>query len=223
MEIECRVAPTARATITKAEAELLSKGATFAKTKVDVSVAQADLAVATSEAKPDRGLGRLPRAPGAFRRCHRGPQRQYVRLRSAFPRATLRQIPDRLTSRPPELPRRIYVVDRTDVVRIFVDIPEQDANYVHGCDLRLLSSVKDMSELPTSGSKTPSSWPMRRTCFSSWIFDTPRGRRWWPPTRKPSAERRPRSPSARRCWRVCGLLAAFPRSTRTGCHGATSN
>ena len=25
----------------------------------------------------------------------------------------------------------IYVVDRTDVVRIFVDIPEQDANYVH--------------------------------------------------------------------------------------------
>ncbi len=25
----------------------------------------------------------------------------------------------------------IYVVDRTDIVRIFVDIPEQDANYVH--------------------------------------------------------------------------------------------
>ena len=25
----------------------------------------------------------------------------------------------------------IYVVDRTDMVRIFVDIPEQDANYVH--------------------------------------------------------------------------------------------
>ncbi len=24
----------------------------------------------------------------------------------------------------------IYVVDRTDIVRIFVDIPEQDANYV---------------------------------------------------------------------------------------------
>ena len=25
----------------------------------------------------------------------------------------------------------IYVVDRTDIVRIFVDIPERDANYVH--------------------------------------------------------------------------------------------
>ena len=41
----------ARATITKAEAELLSQEATLAKAKVDVSVAQADLAVATSEAK----------------------------------------------------------------------------------------------------------------------------------------------------------------------------
>ena len=28
----------------------------------------------------------------------------------------------------------IYVVDRTDIVRIFVDIPEQDANYVHDRD-----------------------------------------------------------------------------------------
>ena len=28
----------------------------------------------------------------------------------------------------------IYVVDRTDMVRIFVDIPEQDANYVHDRD-----------------------------------------------------------------------------------------
>ena len=41
----------AKATIAKAEAELLSKQATLAKAKVDVSVAQADLAVATSEAK----------------------------------------------------------------------------------------------------------------------------------------------------------------------------
>ena len=41
----------AKATITKAEAELLSKQATLAKATVDVAVAQADLAVATSEAK----------------------------------------------------------------------------------------------------------------------------------------------------------------------------
>ena len=41
----------AKATITKAEAELLSKQATLAKAKVDVSVAQADLAVAKSEAR----------------------------------------------------------------------------------------------------------------------------------------------------------------------------
>jgi len=42
---------TAQATITKVEAHLLSKQATFAKATVDVSVARADLAVATSEAK----------------------------------------------------------------------------------------------------------------------------------------------------------------------------
>ncbi len=41
----------AKATIAKAEAELLSREATLAKAKVDVAVAQADLAVATSEAK----------------------------------------------------------------------------------------------------------------------------------------------------------------------------
>ena len=41
----------AKATITKAEAELLSNEATLAKAKVDVSVASADLAVATSEEK----------------------------------------------------------------------------------------------------------------------------------------------------------------------------
>ena len=45
----------------------------------------------------------------------------------------------------------IYVVDRTDIVRVFVDIPEQDANYVHGCDLRLMLSAKDVSQIPTAG------------------------------------------------------------------------
>ena len=41
----------AKATIAKAEAELLSKQATLAKAKVDVAVARADLAVAESEAR----------------------------------------------------------------------------------------------------------------------------------------------------------------------------
>ena len=34
---------------------------------------------------------------------------------------------------------------------MFVDIPEQDANYVHGCDLRLMLSAKDVSQIPTAG------------------------------------------------------------------------
>ena len=51
MEVEHAARDAARATIAKAEAELLSKQATLAKAKVDVAVAQADLAVADSEAK----------------------------------------------------------------------------------------------------------------------------------------------------------------------------
>src|SRR5262249_23063597 len=45
----------------------------------------------------------------------------------------------------------IYVVDRTDIVRVFVDITERDANYVRGSDLRLLSSVNDARDLPAAG------------------------------------------------------------------------
>src|SRR5204862_8359525 len=41
----------AKATIEKAQAELLSREATLAKAKVDVAVARADLSVAVSEAK----------------------------------------------------------------------------------------------------------------------------------------------------------------------------
>src|SRR5207245_836014 len=53
----------------------------------------------------------------------------------------------------------IYVVDRTDVVRIFVDIPEQDANYVHtGAKATVL--VKAYSDDPIPGTVTRTSWAL---------------------------------------------------------------
>ena len=53
----------------------------------------------------------------------------------------------------------IYVVDRTDVVRIFVDIPEQDANYVHiGTKATVL--VQAYRDEPIPGTVTRTSWAL---------------------------------------------------------------
>ena len=53
----------------------------------------------------------------------------------------------------------IYVVDRTDIVRIFVDIPEQDANYVHiGSKATVLA--KAYRDEPIPGTVTRTSWAL---------------------------------------------------------------
>ena len=140
----------AKATITKAEAELLSNEATLAKARVDVSVANADLAVATSEEKRiEAWVGYLTlTAPFDGVIVARNANTfDFVLPSSGDPSADARA--PHLSPSGGAAP--IYVVDRTDVVRVFVDIPEQDANYVHGCDLRLMRAVKTLSELPTNG------------------------------------------------------------------------
>ena len=53
----------------------------------------------------------------------------------------------------------IYVVDRIDIVRIFVDIPEQDANYVHiGSKATVL--VRAFRDQPIPGTVTRTSWAL---------------------------------------------------------------
>jgi hypothetical protein len=53
----------------------------------------------------------------------------------------------------------IYVVDRVDVVRVFVDIPEEDANYVHvGTKATVLARAYRDQVLP--GSVTRTSWAL---------------------------------------------------------------
>jgi hypothetical protein len=53
----------------------------------------------------------------------------------------------------------IYVVDRTDIVRIFVDIPEQDANYVRrGTKASVLARAYRDQELPATVTRT--SWAL---------------------------------------------------------------
>jgi len=119
----------ADATIKKAQAELLSKKASLAKAKVDVEVARADLAVAESEARRLKAwVGYLTlNAPYdgvvVARNANTG---DFVMPITGDPTAMQRApyLSPGATAAP------IYVVDRTDVVRIFVDVPEHDANYV---------------------------------------------------------------------------------------------
>jgi HlyD family secretion protein len=56
----------------------------------------------------------------------------------------------------------IYVVDRTDIVRVFVDVPEKDANYVQiGTKATVLAQAYRDDEIP--GSVTRTSWALNVT------------------------------------------------------------
>ncbi|MBV8233210.1 MAG: efflux RND transporter periplasmic adaptor subunit, partial [Planctomycetaceae bacterium] len=148
----------AQATIAKAEAELMSKQATLAKAKVDVAVAQADLSVAISEAKRiEAWVGYITLAAPydgviVARNANTG---DFVVPSAGDPTAMARApyLAPGGTAAP------IYVVDRTDVVRIFVDIPEQDANYVHvGTKATVLARA--YRDEPIPGTVTRTSWAL---------------------------------------------------------------
>ncbi len=147
----------ASATVLKAKAELLSKEATEAKAKVDVAVARADLTVAQSEEE------RL-KAWVDYLTLH-APYDGVIVVRNAntgdFVLPTTGD-PTAMEHAPRMSPggaAPIYVVDRTDVVRVFVDIPEGDANYVHiGTKASVLA--KAFRDKPIPGSVTRTSWAL---------------------------------------------------------------
>jgi multidrug efflux pump subunit AcrA (membrane-fusion protein) len=147
----------AKSTIATAEADLLSRQAAAAKTRVDVAVATKDLAVAESDARRLKAwVGYLTlTAPydGVIvaRNANTG---DFVLPATGDPTAM---------SRAPDLsPGRaapIYVVDRLDVVRIFVDIPEQDANFVQkGTKAKVL--VRAFRDQPLDGEVTRTAWAL---------------------------------------------------------------
>jgi multidrug efflux pump subunit AcrA (membrane-fusion protein) len=53
----------------------------------------------------------------------------------------------------------VYVVERTDVVRIFVDIPEKDANFVH-IGSKAIVLIKAYRDQPILGTVTRTSWAL---------------------------------------------------------------
>jgi multidrug efflux pump subunit AcrA (membrane-fusion protein) len=119
----------AKATVAKAEAQLLSAKATLRKDEVDVKVAQRDVAVATSDAKRMEAWVGYLQLFAPFDGVITGRNANtwdFVLPASGDPSADQRSP----YLSPGNKAAPIYMVDRTDIVRVFVDIPEADANYV---------------------------------------------------------------------------------------------
>ncbi len=148
----------AKATIMRAEAELLSRQAALEKAKVDVSVALAALVVAESEERRLQawvGYLVLPAPFDGVIVTRNANTFDFVLPTSGDPTAM-----DHSTHLSPSgKAAPIYVVDRTDKVRIFVDIPEQDANYVTvGTKATVLA--KAYRDEPIAGTVTRTSWAL---------------------------------------------------------------
>ncbi len=147
----------AQAALLAARATLSAKKAAAATSKVDVSVARARLVVAESEQKRVEALvGYLTLiAPYdgviVVRNANTG---DFVVQSSGDPSA--RSMSPDLA---PDRAAPIFVVDRTDVVRIFVDIPEGDADFVQkGTKATVLAKAFRDLELPASVTRT--SWAL---------------------------------------------------------------
>jgi multidrug efflux pump subunit AcrA (membrane-fusion protein) len=120
----------AKAAIAKAEAELIAAEARLARAKVDVALASANLAVAQSEEKRlEAWVGYLKLfAPyDGIIVARNANTWDFVLPQTGDPTA-MQRAP---YLSPGNAAAPIYVVDRTDIVRIYVDVPERDANYVH--------------------------------------------------------------------------------------------
>ena len=147
-------------TIKQTKADLRSQRATLAQAKVDVGVARAALDVAESDLRRLLAwVGYLTlTAPfdGVIvaRNANTG---DFVLPATGDPTA-LQNAPDVSTSKAAP----IYVVDRLDIVRVFVDIPERDANYVHiGTKASVLARAFRDEELPATVTRT--SWALNIT------------------------------------------------------------
>ena len=148
----------ASATIAKTEADLLSKESSLEKDKVEVDVARADLGVAVSEARRLEawvGYLKLPAPFDGVIVARNANTFDFVLPSTGDPSAMDRS--PHLAPGGSAAP--IYVVDRLDIVRIFVDIPEQDANYVQ-IGTKATVQAKAYRDQPIPGTVTRTSWAL---------------------------------------------------------------
>jgi HlyD family secretion protein len=148
----------AKATIKRAKAEVAAAKARFAKAEVDVRVADATLKVADSEEKYAQAwvdyLTLTAPFPGVIS-ARNANTFDFVLPTTGDPTAFYLS-PD---IAPGGTAAPIYVVDRLDVVRIFVDIPERDANFVKiGTKATVLARAFRDKELPATVTRV--SWAL---------------------------------------------------------------
>lgn len=145
------------AAISRAEADELAREADAAKARVAVDVARARLSVAQSEERRLKAwVGYLTlTAPFdgivVVRNANTG---DFVLPAQGDPTALLRTPHISTSGASP-----IYVVDRTDVVRVFVDVPERDANSVK-VGTRASVYVKAYKDEDIPGQVTRVSWAL---------------------------------------------------------------
>jgi HlyD family secretion protein len=146
------------ATIKRAKAELLYAQASLAKAQVNVRVAEAELKVADSEetfAKAWVDYLTLTAPFDGVITARNANTFDFVTPTTGDPTAFYLS-PD---ISPGGTAAPIYVVDRIDIVRIFVDVPEQDANYVHvGSKATVIA--KAYRDEPITGTVTRVSWAL---------------------------------------------------------------
>ncbi len=148
----------AAATVLKAGAELLSERAALSEANVDVGVAEADLKFAQSEEKRLQAWVDylvLPAPYDGVIVARNANTFDFVLPSTGDPSANRRG--PYLSPGGSAAP--IYVVDRTDIVRIFVDIPEHYANYVHvGSKATVL--IRAFRDQPIPGTVTRTAWAL---------------------------------------------------------------
>jgi multidrug efflux pump subunit AcrA (membrane-fusion protein) len=150
----------AKATIQKADAELLSKEATLKEDIVDVKVAKARVAVSESDAKRLEawvGYLTLPAPYDGVVFARNANTWDFVLPQTGDPSAD-HNAPG---LSPSGKAAPIYVIDRTDIVRIFVDVPEADANYVQ-IGSKAAVQIKGYRDqwIPAPGGVTRTAWAL---------------------------------------------------------------
>jgi len=146
------------ATVIKADAELLSRRAALSKAEIDVGVATAALKVAQSEEKRLKAWVDylvLPAPYDGVIVSRNANTFDFVLPAKGDPSAQ----PRGPYLSPSGKAAPIYVVDRTDIIRIFVDIPERDANYVqNGSSANVL--IEAYQDRPILATVMRTSWAL---------------------------------------------------------------
>ncbi len=145
------------AIVATAAADLTAREAVAARARIDVTVAEADLGVAKSEERRlTAWLGYLTlTAPFDGVIVVRNANTFDFVLPATGDPTAARMSPDQS----PGKAAPIYVVDRTDIVRVFVDIPEIDANFVRAGTVATVTA-KAYSDSPIPAKVTRTAWAL---------------------------------------------------------------